>query len=75
MRVSRTVGSRAAAAMKSERAADLPAPGSPPEQHVALGQPDRDRVPVLVDPESERVPQRAARDRARRERGPRAGPW
>ena len=73
MRVSRTAGSRAAAAMKSERAADLPAPGSPPEQHVALGQPDRDRVAVLVDARERTGPTASAAGPARAERGPTSG--
>ena len=39
----------------------LARPGLAAEQQVALGQPDRDRVAVLVDPEGERLPQRARR--------------
>ncbi len=38
-RVKVTAGSRAAAAMKSERATDLPAPGSPPSSRLRSGSP------------------------------------
>ena len=51
----------------------LAGPGLAAEQQVALGQPDRDAVPVLVDPERERLPQRARRDGPRRGRATTSG--
>ena len=42
-RVRRTAGSRAAAAMKRREGDGLAGPGLAAEEHVALGQPDRDR--------------------------------
>ena len=40
-----TSGSRAAAAMKRERAADLPAPGSPPSSRLRSGRPIETGLP------------------------------
>ena len=50
IRVRRTVGSRAAAAMKSERAADLPAPGSPPSSTLRSGSPIETGFPSSSTP-------------------------
>jgi hypothetical protein len=49
-KVSRTKGSSAPTATRSWRRLDLPAPGSPAEQQVALRQGDRDLGAVLIHP-------------------------
>ena len=59
--------------MKSGRAADLPAPGSPPSSRLRSGRPIADRVPVLVDAERERLPQRPAASAGPRSGGRRTG--